>query len=123
MSKKNKTKEIQRLAALHAKVCESSASMEREYQRACGLLFEWVSGTISLQEDFSEVFDAKYREWGQEPEEFLETLWGDVDSLVEDRSKVTDAVRSGMTKFEFMKQGAAVGLRSVQDFGSMNHER
>ena len=110
--------ELERLVALGGKVSESAAEMERSYNNAVGHLYDWVSALSLSQRDHPDQFTAKCRAIRREPDEFVTSLWDDADSIVEDRSKVEEAVQSGISKFEFIKRGSAVGLRSVHDFAS-----
>lgn len=82
-------------------------SIDRKHAEARGIIWDFVSASIAVGEIFRNEFVAYCKSQKVEPEEFINSLWHPLDYFVENRAKVMEAVRAGMTRTAFMAGSAS----------------
>lgn len=82
-------------------------SIDRKHAEARGIIWDFVSASIAAQETFHNEFLAYCESQKVDPEEFINSLWHPLDYFIENRAKVIEAVRSGMTRRAFMAGSAS----------------
>lgn len=83
-------------------------SIDRKHAEARGIIWDFVSASIAAQEQFHNEFLDYCKTRETDPEELINSLWHPLDYFVENRSKVIEAIREGMTRRAF-SAGSASG--------------